>query len=585
MRRFPDADPEDAAFPSSQSASPVFALRGSSLCISRVMSQPVRRWVLAILTFFLLSWTSYVALVRMTSSLRYLANEFQFTSHLDHVIPGRTSSETLSRADLDGLIVPPQSTKPSSSRRLRLFMPADSPHINLCKTIMSAVALGYPMPTLLNWGREYNRPSWHFAGSHIAKLESLLGGIEALLEDGASVDDVVVLVDAYDMWFQLPPSVLLERYHQLNREADARVRKEWAAFADFPIPPPRQDIIVTTAKDCFPDSYSGSDPRYEHWPESPMPKDMYGEGTDVIPWSFDPARKYKKVRPRCVNSGLIMGSMGALRDALRRCKEKIDRVAMNGRQLWSDQALIGEVIGDQEIWREWVRQLASSWNGSIAHNKASLDVAVQSIADAALLGQRFEFGIGLDYNFTTAPPTCSAEEDGYFVNLSDAANVTSESERAGVPGPPRIHGPPPELRRSPDRILSETNWGSVPLYTDFFFGVIPVGIHHNAYVNGLKSLRLRTWWDKMWYYPQLRDLIVQRLKSDTDESGRPLAEVEDGIVYLADGHHKTARVFSPRNPSGERFVPIAWDGVCQSKASGRMWYDELFGDGKGPLQV
>ncbi|RSM20705.1 hypothetical protein CDV31_000392 [Fusarium ambrosium] len=465
-------------------------------------------------------------------------------------------------------------------------MPADSPHINLCKTIMSAVALGYPMPTLLNWGREYNRPSWHFAGSHIAKLESLLGGIEALLENGdASVNDVAILVDAYDMWFQLPPSVLLERYHQLNREADARVRKEWKTFADFPIPPPRQDIIVTTAKDCFPDSYSGSDPRYEHWPESPMPKDMYGEGTDVIPWSFDPARKYKKVRPRCVNSGLIMGSMGALRDALRRCKEKIGRVAMNGRQLWSDQALIGEVIGDQEIWREWVRHLASSWNGSIAHNdKTSLDVAVRSIADAALLGQRFEFGIGLDYNFTTAPPTCSAEEDGYFVNLSDIANVTSESEKAGVPGPPRINGPPPELRRSPDKILNGTNWGSVPLYTDFFFGITPVGIHHNAYVNGLKGLRLRTWWDKMWYYPQLRDLIVQRLNDD-DESERPLAEVEDGIVYRADGHHKTARVFSPRNPSGQRFIPIAWDGVCQSKASGKMWYDELFGDEKGPLQV
>ncbi|KAJ3502083.1 hypothetical protein NM208_g16801 [Fusarium decemcellulare] len=197
---------------------------------------------------------------------------------------------------------------------------------------MSAVATGYPMPILLNWNREYNRPSWHFAGSHIAKLESLLGGIEALLEDAdknddVSENDIAVLVDAYDIWFQLPPSILLERYHQLNREADARVRQQWADLnikADFPISPPRQDIIVTTAKDCFPDSYSGSDPRYEYWPDSPMPKDMYGEGTDEIPWSLDPARKYKKVRPRCVNSGLIMGSMGALRDTLRRCKEKVD---------------------------------------------------------------------------------------------------------------------------------------------------------------------------------------------------------------------------------------------------------------------
>ncbi|KAL4730808.1 hypothetical protein ACLX1H_002849 [Fusarium chlamydosporum] len=385
---------------------------------------------------------------------------------------------------------------------------------------MSAVAMGYPMPILLNWKREYNRPEWHFAGSHIAKLESLLGAIEVLLKQtdssDVSEDDIAVLVDAYDMWFQLPPSVLLERYHQLNREADTRIQKQWSQLnisADFPISPPRQDIIVTTAKDCFPDSNSGSDPRYEHWPDSPMPKDMYGDGTDEIPWSFDPARKYKKIRPRCVNSGLIMGSMGALRDALQRSKEKIDAVAMKGRQLWSDQALIGEVVGDQEIWREWARHVGSSWNGSVSLNdRGSLDREVRNIADAALFGQRFEFGIGLDYNFTTAPPTCSSEEDGFFVHLLNETNVREESIKAGVPGPIRTNGLPPEMHNINDPLLSSTNWGFIPLYTDFFFGTIPIAIHHNAYIDGLKSSRLKDWWDKMWYHGQLRHLVTQRLK-------------------------------------------------------------------------
>ncbi|KAF9779389.1 hypothetical protein IL306_001934 [Fusarium sp. DS 682] len=511
---------------------------------------------------------------------------------LQSVLPGHHDASALTHSDLKGLAVPLQTSKPSTTRRMRLFMPADSPHINLCKTIMSAVAMGYPMPILLNWKREYNRPAWHFAGSHIAKLESLLGAIEILLEsesDDVGEDDIAVLVDSYDMWFQLPPSVLLERYHRLNSEADARIRKQWQDLGigtDFPISPPRQDIIITTAKDCFPDSYSGSDPHYEHWPESPMPKDMYGEDTDKVPWSFDPARKYKKVRPRCVNSGLIMGTMGALRDALRRSKEKIDTVAMKGRQLWSDQALIGEVIGDQEIWREWMSLLGSSWNGSVAfYDRSSLDRTVRDIADAARLGKRLEFGIGLDYNFTTAPPTCSSEEDGYFVNLSNETSIREESQKAGVPGDIRIHGIPPELHIIKDTLLSSTNWGSIPLYTDFFFGTSPIAIHHNAYINGLKGFRLKNWWHMMWYYPQLRHLITQRLKSTTE--GSTLAELDrngEKIVYKSpqEDKQRKARVFSPLKPN---FTPIEWEDVCQKPGHGVNWYDELFGDDKGPLAV
>lgn len=445
---------------------------------------------------------------------------------------------------------------------------------------MSGVAMGYPMPVLLNWKREFNRPQWHFAGSHIAKLESLLAAIEVLLKTG-SEDDVAVMVDAYDLWFQLPPSVLLERYHRLNREADERTREQWAELnisADFPIPPPKQDIIITTAKDCFPDVYSGSNPHYEHWPDSPMPKDMYGPDTDRVPWSFDPARKYKKVRPRCVNSGLIMGSLGALRDALRRSKEKIDAVAMKGRQLWSDQALIGEVIGDQEIYREWVRYLGSSWNGSTAANNPDHDI--RKIADAALLGQRFEFGIGLDYNFTTAPPTCSSEEDGYFVHLLDEVNIHEESQKAGVPGPIRTNGIPPEIQSINDTILSPINWGAIPLYTDFFFGTTPIAIHHNAYINGLKKSRLKDWWNKMWYHAQLRHLITQRLKSSLGL----LAELDDGgdkIVYTAPQEGKP-RVFSPQAPN---FTPIDWNAVCQKPENGIPWHEELFSDDKGPLEI
>ncbi|KAK2609188.1 hypothetical protein QQS21_002270 [Conoideocrella luteorostrata] len=498
-------------------------------------------------------------------------------------------------------------------RRLRVFMPADSPHINLCKSVMSAVALGYPAPVLLNWGSEFNRPEWHLAGSHIAKLESLLSVIGDLLaraegeDSDAHEDDLAVLVDAYDTWFQLPPSVLIQRYHQLNREADERVRRQWqdaqGLAVDFPIQPPRQSIVVTAAKDCHPRSDSGSDPHYSHWPQSPMPSDMYGKGTDkTLTAPFNPARKYKNVRPRCMNSGMVMGTMGSLRDALLRAKEKVETVAHMGRQLWSDQALFGEVLGDQEMWREWMRELGATWNGTASENYLSkLPRDVRQIAEASIKGQRFEYGIGLDYSYSTIPPTCSAEEDGAFVKLDDREALNKASVKAGVPnGEVRVKGVLAELyeQKVGSKQLDNVKWGNVPLYTNFYFGNTPVGIHHNAYVNGLKSTRLKEWWSKMWFAPQLRNLVAHALLPVSPRSSiRPLARIPVGgpergevIKYWApksDLRNRMVKVFRPssiEDMSGGSYTPIEWEGICKSSGK-KPWHEEVFGDTKGPWQM
>ena len=495
----------------------------------------------------------------------------------------------------------------TTNLHMRVFMPADSPSMKLCKEVMSAMALGYPAPTILNWRGEFNRPEWHLAGSHIAKLESLLEAIDELLSDpGQAVEnDVALLVDAYDVWFQLPPSVLLKRFHQMNEDANKRIAKEWEGLQkngrgdDFPIPPPQQNIIVTTAKDCFPLSDSGSDPHYEHWPESPMPDDMYGEGTDsIIPQVFEASRKYKKIRPRCANSGMIMGTMGALRAALKRAQIKVEAVSRNGRQLWSDQSLFGEVIGDQEMWREWVGHMAAGWNGTTSEvDMTKLEKDVRLIAAASMQQQTgFEFGIGLDYGFATIPPTCSAEDDGYFVKINDKQALEIESLKAGVPGGVRVHGIPPELRGGlPEHdILHGIAWGDVPLYTDFFFGTTPVGIHHNAFVDGLKESRIQDWWELMWFYPNLREILTKQLQP-LPWSGKPnplaTVVVEGGRSFtyfapLKDLMEKTAKVFEPATKKKQQatFRSLAWDDVCQVKGQ-RPWFRELLGDGKGRLII
>lgn len=502
------------------------------------------------------------------------------------------SSGVLTEDEFEKLHIPTYADDKGGKRRLRVFMPADNPALNLCKTIMSGVALGYPLPTILNWHGEFNHPEWHFSGSHIAKLESLLSVINTLLNDhpdDAHEDDIALLVDAYDIWFQLPPSVLIERFHQLNREADARNMEAWKSLGPgFPVPPPRQSIIVTAAKDCFPDWTSGSEPHYEHWPESPMPLDFYGKDTDQEPWFADPARKYSRVRPRCVNSGLIIGTMGALRDALQRAQDKVDEVTRNGRQLWSDQALFAEVIGDQELWREWMRGLAQTWNGTASTSDLSrLKPAVWNIAKAAGNDKkRFEFGIGLDYNFTTIPPTCSSEEDGSFVRMDDREGIERESRKAGVPDGVRVKGVPAELVGQEAPVPGK-KWDELSLYTDFWFGTSPVGIHHNAYINGLKTYRLKHWWSLTWFYPHLRYLVTRNLKPETGEA-RPLATVSSksqgrqDIRYFAPSSSGEERLVEVYEPS-KKFSKLSWDGVCQNGP--KPWHEDLFGDGKGPMEI
>ncbi|GAB0133154.1 hypothetical protein EsDP_00001569 [Epichloe bromicola] len=524
------------------------------------------------------------------------------------------SDNVLTAQQLQALQTGNHSISAGGDRRLRVFMSADSPHINLCKSAMSAVALGYPAPTPLNWGGGFHPKEWHLARSHIAKLESLLSVIEDLLaraegEDSDAHDhDLAVLVDAHDVWFQLPPSVLIQRYHQLNREADKRVRRRWEdaqGFAtDFPIQAPKQSIIVTAAKDCHCTTDSGSDPHDSHWPDSTMPSDMCGRGTDKVSSTPSyPAREFDKIRPRCVNNAMVIGTMASLRDALVREKAKAETIAHRGTQLWRNQPLFGEVIGDQETWREWVRKLGSTWNGTTSENLLSkLPRDVREIAKASMHGERFEYGIGLEDSFGTISPTCSAEDRGDFVRINDVQAVQEASVKAGVPYEEvRIRGVPGELLQKTvgPKHLEAVEWGNVPLYSDFYLGVTPVVIHHDAYPDGpKKKTRLVDWWSKMWFHAQLRNLVAHAMLPISARSIiRPLARLtlqaqtgEREIRYWAPKshvHNRMVKIFQPSPidaTSGGSYIPMAWEGICQSGTK-TPWHQEIFGDAKGPWQM
>jgi hypothetical protein len=48
--------------------------------------------------------------------------------------------------------------------RLHILIPANNPDVNLCKTLLTSNALGYPDPTMLAWQEKYDTgksiPEW-----------------------------------------------------------------------------------------------------------------------------------------------------------------------------------------------------------------------------------------------------------------------------------------------------------------------------------------------------------------------------------------------------------------------------------------
>ena len=277
-------------------------------------------------------------------------------------------------------------TRPSN---LHVVIPASRPDQNLCKVLLSASILGYPAPVIINWNQEFNDPGLVEGGSHLAKIS---GVHEYLLSlDETHDEDVMLMVDGYDIWLQLRPQTLLDRYFALNRKADRRIREELGEVADKQNI--RQEIIFGCQKRCWP--WELTDPPCYAVPNSTLPKDIYGADTDTGAFRETSVENpYVNYRQRFLNSGVSTGSVRAMRKLFGQAKE----LALIEANIGSDQYIFSHIYGDQSVWRENVRREAGS--GLADPNKAGWPQEhfdeVRRKADARE-DKNFEFGIGVDF--------------------------------------------------------------------------------------------------------------------------------------------------------------------------------------------
>ncbi|KAG7435050.1 hypothetical protein Forpi1262_v004790 [Fusarium oxysporum f. sp. raphani] len=262
----------------------------------------------------------------------------------------------------------------------------------------------------------------------------------------------------------------------------------------------------------------------------------------------------------------------------RRAKQKIEAMVGEAFPVRSEQGMIGDLIGAQEIWRELQR-----------NNHVSVDVK-------DFVGKNYEFHAGLDYAQEISVQTFATEIspennifDGDFVMLSDREPIKMNSEIRGI-SPVRVKDVPDDLKPVSSPLVEHgktVDWSDMPLYTDFFLSTVPAMLHHNEYKE-----RRATWWDRPWYHQKLRGLVKYALlPRGADE---PLATVQlegSRVRYWAASAEEMDRYprmgkLNANLTAYDRFPKMEPNETCRygsrkPRESKATWEEEVFRDGGG----
>ena len=446
--------------------------------------------------------------------------------------------------------------------QLHLLVPATTSNKYLCQLLVSAAALNYPVPTLINWGAPENENPFI---QHLAKVSKLYKYLKTF--PAGKDNDLVLIVDGYDVWFQLRADVLIRRYFAIKKAADHRIALDlgpsMAHNNDV-----RNTVIFGPDKACWP---SGQGRRPACWavPQSPLPANSFGPFDDR-----DAAQANKnswQARPRWLNSGTVIGTVADVRTIFEATLASIHANHTND----SDQFYIANLFGDQEYSRRLLKQ--------------EPDLPPAGTVDLPNIepGKKTELHIGIDYLsslFVTA---------GFYKNhLSwlwfDAPKGAGQQLEGRIPNNPHGFELPDDIAASPHPFSAEkkaywvdgnknsddgvknassllpldTTWRDIPLATNVVTKQIFVVIHFTFE----KKLRDQ-WWDKMWFHPYSRSLLQAARKAPRTPV---LDEPVDGRIWWnAERSHLADPEQVRKSEKGQfggawsdKGLWLPWNGLC-----------------------
>ncbi|OJD38998.1 uncharacterized protein BKCO1_3000279 [Diplodia corticola] len=275
---------------------------------------------------------------------------------------------------------PPLKTKVGPT--FHLLVPATDGDANFCRTILSTMLLEYPPPTILGYSRGEESSIIEVVHDHLQHTEAIKD------------EDLVLIVDGYRSWFQLPASVLVQQYQAVLDEVNDRLGTKYGTVKPLggsrdARPLFRQSVLWAADEHCWPVLHG--DVACSAVPESPF-------FWDHSPYA-NASEEASAYNPKFVNSGTVIGPAKDLRAIF---KALMHRSATPYGHL-DLQHTLQTLYSEQEQARELIRRYNLGMTGRMREWWYGLNPSERPLRRTNITitpGKSYEYSMGLDYNST-----------------------------------------------------------------------------------------------------------------------------------------------------------------------------------------
>ncbi|KAJ4360610.1 uncharacterized protein N0V89_001176 [Didymosphaeria variabile] len=546
-------------------------------------------------------WT-FFELHTLSSSYQTISSNLdQFSTwrpHLPHLpssIP--TSLRKLSSTALqleNGTISHVPGNLRKSSPNFHLLLSSLEHDADFCKTTMSAMIMNYPPPTIVSPLVDPEKKSdWE---------KEKLKGVLAYLEDRKVVkdNDLVMLVDGRETWFQLPSELMIRQYMNVVADANRRVQKEYGKVFS-------QTIVFGAKKTC-----EGDDVACRHMPSSILPRDVYRTGEGM-------KETEELVPAKYLDAETLMGPVNDLRVLFQTALLVLEQGKSQYRTVQSVmKTLFGEQMLARHIYKKENRPAALKMydhvSGALLGSKEQ-----GKTSNVILQGDRqYEFSIGLDYTHALFQPLIECAEGELLTtkrsndteptqkHYPQMSHISSDLPSAFVnaTGPfwrpdDSSHDPSPndksayidklEYKYGLDKLpRRDTSWTNISLIQNTYTGAVPATFrtNHRTLSPGSEQNQSRVTnlaetqpynvdvaWTSLWYAGYERALLRRYFRTPQSPMGYHTAAIGGDLLW--DQRGGRGGVWT-----ADSGLWLPWgevDGVCGTYEV----INNVFGDKKG----
>lgn len=402
------------------------------------------------------------------------------------------------------------------TKRLHLLLPATNSNLDFCKFLLSSTITGYPDPILIGWG---GHGAYNGKESHLFKVSEGLAYLNSVPPE--QDDDLVLMLDAYDIWMLLRPEVIISRYNEIIKEQATWLEKQGILGklnGDVAI---ENTLIFGADKVCWP--RGNIDPGCWSPPPSPLREQAYGPDTDS--WMVPN-------RPRWLNSGTLIGPLGHMREMFNATMENIHRT-YDGR--WehadSDQYYFQDVWSEQELTRMKVRdgEIRAPVVGHEPDGRETIGF-IPDIPDS----RRTEYRLSVDFKIDLFQTAAGFTEYLAWMSFNNTTPVSKEDtnrrrriDELELPQDVLESKPPFETQYPVEGLPATKGWKDVVLGVN----VAQQTVWPLFHVTGEKAYRER-WWHYLWFTGHAEALLKDVMKPNHSD-GPDVIAIVDGVQYIA----------------------------------------------------